>query len=210
MPGLAASPGIFERIALPDSFEIHWMHWIIPRKDEPLQEYVKRLIKEQIHHKNPILMGVSFGGIVVQEIAKQITYKKLILVSTIKSHHEYSDFLKIAIKYNLHKIFPTKALNYIDLIEKIAFTKPLKRKMKLYKQFLDVTDPLYFDWALKTVLAWKQEEPLENTIHIQGNKDKVFPIEKLQTPLIVVPNGRHDMIVFKAGWFNKHLPELLS
>jgi thioesterase domain-containing protein len=39
------------------------------RADESLDEYAKR-IAEKIKLENPVLIGVSFGGILVQEMAK--------------------------------------------------------------------------------------------------------------------------------------------
>ena len=43
MPGMAADPSIFENIKLDkDQFEIHWLKWIIPHKNESLSAYAKR------------------------------------------------------------------------------------------------------------------------------------------------------------------------
>ena len=61
MPGMAASPRIFENIKLPESkFEMHFLEWLIPEKNEPLQNYALRLTK-YIKHDNPVLIGVSFA-----------------------------------------------------------------------------------------------------------------------------------------------------
>ena len=74
MPGLGASSKIFERILLPkDKFELHFLEWKIPTSlDETIEGYALR-ISDDITHKNPVLLGVSFGGILVQEIAKIIS-----------------------------------------------------------------------------------------------------------------------------------------
>ncbi|HEX7871061.1 MAG TPA: alpha/beta hydrolase, partial [Chryseobacterium sp.] len=72
MPGLAASPAIFERIKLDESvFEMCLLEWEIPQSKESLPDYALRISKN-IKHENPILIGVSFGGILVQEISKHI------------------------------------------------------------------------------------------------------------------------------------------
>jgi len=79
MPGLAASSSIFERISLPShQFEIVLLEWEIPLDNETLPQYASR-IANKITHKNPVLIGVSFGGILVQEMAKCISVKKLLL-----------------------------------------------------------------------------------------------------------------------------------
>ena len=89
VPGLGASPKIFENLDLPEDWiDIHFLEWKIPLSlEETIEHYAERMCRD-IHHKNPILLGVSFGGVMVQEMAKVIDTKKIILVSSIKSHHE--------------------------------------------------------------------------------------------------------------------------
>jgi len=210
MPGLAANPSIFENIKLPDYYDVYWLHWIIPYKNELLSDYVDRLIDTQIQHENPILLGVSFGGIVVQEMSKKIDVAKLILVSTVKTHHEFPAFFSKALRYKIYKLFPSSAMRHVNLLEKIAFSKRFRHKMQLYQKYMDVNDKQYLNWAIKTVLEWKQDEMPHNFIHIHGEKDQIFPIKNIKQPVTIVKNGRHDMIVTRGRWFSQHLPELLQ
>ena len=70
MPGMAASPEIFEHINLPeDQFEMHYLQWVIPCENESLSNYALR-ISGSIKHFNCVLLGVSFGGVLVQEILR--------------------------------------------------------------------------------------------------------------------------------------------
>ncbi len=88
MPGMAASSKIFEYIRLPESqFEIHYLEWILPLKDEALEAYALRMTKF-INHDNVVLIGVSFGGVLVQEMSKHIKVRKIIIVSSVKSMNE--------------------------------------------------------------------------------------------------------------------------
>ena len=76
MPGLAACPTIFERISLPEAdFEIFLLEWEIPIGNEKLTDYAKRMAKKVVHNQ-PVLIGVSFGGILVQEMANFLDPKK--------------------------------------------------------------------------------------------------------------------------------------
>ena len=79
MPGMAANPTIFEYIKLPkDKYKIHWLEWQIPDKYETLQNYAKRMCKF-IKEDNVVLLGVSFGGILVQEMSKYLKLKNCLL-----------------------------------------------------------------------------------------------------------------------------------
>ena len=83
VPGLAANISIFENIKLSEEFySVHFLEWMIPDAQETLQDYAKRLC-EKIKHDNITLIGVSFGGVVVQEMAKHINVKRLIIISSV-------------------------------------------------------------------------------------------------------------------------------
>lgn len=43
MPGMAASPKIFEFIKLPSPYVLHALSWIPPLKNEPLANYALRM-----------------------------------------------------------------------------------------------------------------------------------------------------------------------
>ena len=87
MPGMAANPLIFERIKLPENYIINYLEWLMPIGDEELSDYVERLSKS-INGDNIVLIGVSFGGIIVQEIAKIIKVHKIVIISSVKKSNE--------------------------------------------------------------------------------------------------------------------------
>ena len=79
MPGMAANSSIFEHIQLPDNdFKMHFLEWVIPTKRESLVSYARRMVLK-IEYPNVVLIGVSFGGVLVQEMSKQINLRKLII-----------------------------------------------------------------------------------------------------------------------------------
>ena len=198
MPGLGANPKIFEHISLPkDRFEIHLLEWKTPISlDESLKDYAKRMSKE-IKHQNPILLGVSFGGVLVQEIAKIIAVKKIILVSSIKSHHEFPNRLKLLQKTKAYKFFPTRIIENFDKYKKYFLGDFLKKRADLYTLYLSVNDSLYLKWAIYTLLHWQQDKIPENILHIHGNNDHVFPSKHIHN-FTQINNGTHVMILLKA------------
>ncbi|WP_438961902.1 alpha/beta hydrolase [Nonlabens sp.] len=208
MPGMAASDLIFEHIKLNEElFEVHYMHWLIPEKKEPLPVYVSRLIT-QIHHENPVIIGVSFGGVIVQEIAKQISVQKTIIISSVKNNKEFPRRMHFSRKTGIHKILPTRLFENIETLMKYSFGLAPKR-LDLYKKYLDVNDSRYLDWALHTIVNWDQEETPENIIHIHGDSDLIFPIKYINDA-IIVPGGTHIMIINRFRWFNDNLAQIIS
>ncbi|MFD1292711.1 alpha/beta hydrolase [Lutibacter holmesii] len=209
MPGLAASPKIFEYLKLPTAkFEIHYLEWILPTSvQETLQDYAQRMAAF-VTEENPVLVGVSFGGILVQEMSHFLNVKKIILISTIKSSNELPNRLKIIQKTQLYKLFPSKSVSKFEEYAKYAFGDFAKKRVKLYKEYLSVRDELYLNWSIENVLKWNQKEPLKNCVHIHGTDDHIFPIKHIKN-CILVKNGTHEMIIFKAKTISKLISEAI-
>lgn len=208
MPGLAASATIFERIDLPnDTFEIHLLEWFVPEKLENLQEYAKRMAKN-VKHKEVVLIGVSFGGILVQEMAQFLTVKKLIIVSSVKSNKELPRRMKLLKTTKAYKLLPTSLLGNIELLVKYAFGNVIKQRLKLYERYLHMKNKDYLDWAIEQVICWERVEVDLNVIHIHGDADEVFPSKNIKN-FINVKGGTHLMILNRFKWFNQNLPKLI-
>lgn len=208
MPGMAANSTIFENISLPeDRFKVYRLEWEIPEADESLSAYAERMLK-YVTKKNPVLIGVSFGGVIVQEMAKLLDIKRLIIISSVKCKHELPPRMKFAAKTGLFKLIPTSLVDYVDHFEKVAVGDFLKKRAKLYKRYISITDKKYLDWAIRNMVKWERECPNEQVIHIHGDKDEVFPIKNIHDA-IIVKGGTHIMIVNRFRWFNEHLPNLI-
>ena len=209
MPGLAASSLVFENITLKNSkYQLHRLDWIQPKKNESINSYCKRLSKK-IKHKEPILLGVSFGGIIVQELDKILNVKKLIIVSSVKTHHEYPVVFKIARDYQLNNVLPFGMFdNFVKFSLKLNINKLYKR-IDLAERYLTERDEGYLEWAVWSLLNWKQDEIREDIIHIHGDKDKVFPINNISN-CIKIKGGKHEMIILRAKWFNENLISLIE
>ncbi|OGS63511.1 alpha/beta hydrolase [Flavobacterium sp.] len=209
MPGLAASPTIFENIKLPeDQFEMHFLEWFLPNDKESIESYALRMT-EKITHENPVLVGVSFGGILVQEMAKHIKAQKVIIISSVKSNTEFPSRLKMARATKAYKLLPTQLLSNVELLVKYAFGNNIvAKRLKLYEKYLSVRDKKYLDWAIENTLIWSQKKADENVIHIHGDADEVFPIKHIQN-CIVIKGGTHIMIINKFKWLNENLPKLI-
>jgi pimeloyl-ACP methyl ester carboxylesterase len=208
MPGMAAEPTIFNRIKLPeDQFQIHWLEWMIPTENESLESYAKRMIAK-IENDNIVLLGVSFGGVLVQEMSKYMNLRKLIVVSSVKSKYELPKRMKVAKFMKAYKFAPTQLLSNLDVLKKYAFNETIAKRIDLYKTYMAVNDKRYLDWALKQMLCWEQEEPITGAIYIHGDKDAVFT-HSCDGECFVIKGGTHIMIIFKSQWFNENLPKLI-
>ena len=141
-------------------------------------------------------------------ILKYIGLGTLIVVSSVKSHHELPKRLKLLKITKAYKILPTSLLGNIDLLAKYAFGETIKKRVDLYKKYLSVSDKTYLDWSIKQVVCWEQENPHPNAIYIHGDNDMIFT-HSCGGDCIVIKGGTHIMIINKYKWFNENLPKLI-
>ena len=208
MPGMSANSLIFEKIKFPSNFTLHYLDWIEPRKNESLEIYAKRFSKIIIY-KNPVLIGVSFGGVLVQEIAKIIKCKKIIIISSIKSNNELPTHMKFAKITKSYKLLPLKWINDFESLISFVLGPKIKKRLELYRKYLSVRDKNYLSWSIRELIEWNQYKPLKNIVHIHGSNDLIFPTNFL-SDYIELPKGDHAMILKRAEWINKKIPELIE
>jgi predicted esterase YcpF (UPF0227 family) len=127
---------------------MHLLEWIIPLNNESLANYAERLSKT-ITHENPVLIGVSFGGILVQEMAQFIKTRKVIIISSVKSNLEFPRRMKIAKTTKAYKLIPTHLLLNLENLAQFSFGDKINQRLKLYEKFLSVRDKRYLDWAIE-------------------------------------------------------------
>jgi pimeloyl-ACP methyl ester carboxylesterase len=190
-----------------DTFEIHLLEWEIPLEHESLQDYAKR-IAQNIKHSNPVLVGVSFGGILVQEMAKHIEARKVIIISSVKCNAEFPRRMKIAKTTKAYKLIPMRLILNVENLAKFSFGEKINKRLKLYEKFLSVRDIRYLDWAIEQVILWDRTKIDESVIHIHGDEDEVFPIKYIAN-CKVVKGGTHIMILNKFKWLNENLPSII-
>lgn len=208
MPGLAANSLIFENIKLPEAtFEIHLLDWEIPIDNETLLHYAERMAK-LVKHEKAVLIGVSFGGVLVQEMAQFLDLRKLIIISSVKSNLELPLPMKIAKTTKAYKLMPTSLFQNIESLVKLSFGKVVDQRIKLYQKFMSRREKVYLDWAIEQMVLWNRVVVNPNVIHIHGDADAVFPIKNIQN-CIVVKGGTHIMILNKYKWMNENLPKII-
>ena len=209
VPGLAASKEIFRNIKMdPERYRVHVIDWIIPKKKETLDEYARRMAAF-VDQKPAVLVGVSFGGVVAQEMSQFLELERLMIVSSVKTRFELPRRMRLAKKTKAYKLLPTGwALSVKDLT-KLAIGPRSKRRLQLYQEYLWVRDKTYLDWAIENMICWQREEPVPEVIHIHGDLDPVFPMRYIEAHE-VVEGGTHIMILNKGSKISKLIDNILS
>lgn len=207
IPGMAASSRIFEYIKLPEEhFESHFLEWELPSKDENLEQFAQRWADRV--PPGAVLIGVSLGGILAQEMVAFCQPKKVVLISSVKQQKELPPKMWFARYTHAHKLLPTQLVNNLEILAKYAFGEAIEKRLKLYEKYIGLADKRHIDWGMDQLVNWKRKEVLPNLIHIHGTKDPVFPIQHIED-CIRVEGATHTLVIHRAKWLNERLPNLL-
>ncbi len=205
--GFGADERVFSKINFQGN-DVRFIKWIHPLRNETIAHYALRM-REQIHHQNPVLFGLSFGGIMSVEIAKIIPTEKVIIISSIKTYHEMPGWMRLTGRMQLDKIVPLKSFDIIKPIENYNLGIENKEELQLVNEYRNRISSEYTNWAVHCILNWKNEWIPENIIHIQGRKDHIFPIRHLKADYII-DDGGHFMIMNKADKVNTIFTRILK
>ncbi|MBL7771500.1 MAG: alpha/beta hydrolase [Chitinophagaceae bacterium] len=207
--GLGADQQAFQKIKWPAHVKPIYLPWLEPLKNESLNTYALRMIAEHSLQEPFILCGLSFGGIICQEIHKQYPATKIIIISSLHKSNQLSPFLRVAGFLHLHKLNLIYLLSHLPWLTNWAFgAHQSKLKSYLQQQIKKTTDN-YLSWSLNAILHWKQKEKIPVLKHIHGNNDKLFPPKYIQ-PDYLLKHGSHFMILTHADKISDILEKELA
>ena len=194
--GLGADERAFSRLDIP-GHKMVYLPWLMPLKDETIEAYAKRM-SVGITTEKPILMGLSFGGMMSIEMAKFIEVEKVILISSISQASGLPIWLKRSGMFNLNKLFPMRSFRILEPIQNIflGITDPAEKQM--VRDYRKNSPTAYNNWAINEVLHWRNTWHPPVLFHIHGDNDHTFPI-KYVSPTHIVKGGGHFMIMNKAS-----------
>jgi len=193
LSGLGADKRVFDFVDF-SGFKVNHVEWIAPNDSESVESYVTRLLG-QIRTNRPIIIGVSFGGMMTVEIAKQIETEKVILISSAKTRFEIPFYFRIIGQLGLNKLVPSSIFKTVNSLTYWFFGTKTKKENELLKAIIKETDNKFLSWAIDKIVNWRNMTMLTNLTHIHGTNDKILP---LKTADIKVSNGGHLMIVNKG------------
>ena len=201
--GLGADWRVFHRLQLKGYRPVH-IHWERPYRGESIEHYAQRLLG-QVTAEHPILVGLSFGGLMAVEMAKLCDPAQVIVISSAVSGAQVPNYYKLFRWLPLQLVVPFKRLLwavYGVLNWLFGLNDPEDRL--LFKQVLVDTDPFFLKWAMNRVVGWRNQTVPKNLVQIHGDRDRIFPWGH-HTADIVVPDGGHLMVLNRA----EQLSELL-
>lgn len=207
IPGLGADEHVFNRLDLP-GIERIYLNWFSPAPKETMASYAKRMA-EKITEPDPVIVGLSFGGMLAVEIAKQIPVKKVILISSAKSERELPFYFRLGRYVPLQKILPVRVTAFTAPFLFYLFgVKDRSQKEEIMKM-VNNSPKDFTRWAINAVVHWRNRNFPGNIVQLHGNTDWLIPYRNIHADH-TISNGGHFMIVNKAKEISALLMQLLK
>lgn len=195
LSGLGVDRRVFYKINF-KGLNVTYLDWIAPIPTESISCYARRL-SAKITTESPILIGLSFGGMVAMEIATIIDVKQVILLASAKEDSELPKLYKLIGTLRLHRFIPTSVLKSHHILSNYFFGISLKEDKMMLKQILQETDAKFLSWAISQIVNWKNKTIPNNLIHIHGSKDRIIPIRNV-IPTFIIQRAGHFMTITHA------------
>ena len=167
--------------------------------------YATRLLPQITSHK-PVLIGVSFGGMIALEIGKLIPVEKVILISSAKSPNAIPSYFKIIPKLRLEKLVRPASLKKPNEIFFWLFGVTSKEHKALLASIMKDTDEIFLTWAIETITRWDNNTSPNQVIQIHGTKDRILNVRNAD---YLVNGGGHLMVVTQAKEVSQILKTIL-
>ncbi|MEP7374132.1 MAG: alpha/beta hydrolase [Chitinophagaceae bacterium] len=190
--GLGADKRAFSFLNL--SFcEPVFIDWITPIETESMKSYALRL-RQQIPEEHPTIVGVSFGGMLATEMAKDDKLMNVIIIASNKSSAEFPGYLRVGKYFPVYKWLPEKLIKNKHLLNWVlGVGKGEQRKLMS---------------AISAILHWKETGIPINVKHIHGTADKLLPFRYVKADF-EIPGGTHLMSMNKAAEISSLLKQLV-
>jgi pimeloyl-ACP methyl ester carboxylesterase len=196
--GLATDERVFKNIHFPEYAEVHFIAWKKPLRKESLDEYVDRLLKEVDQSKQVVLLGLSFGGIVAQEMAKKMDPIEAVLISSVASPEEIPWYFRLLGRLKLNRIFPFGFFKFPNFFINWIFGAKSRDDKKLLAGILRDADTSLIRWSVEQLLSWRNKNKPESIFRIHGSKDRLLPLKNKNADCIIAGGG-HLMVYNKAN-----------
>lgn len=171
--------------------EAVYVDWIKPFDKETLEAYAHRL-RNEIPDPHPIIVGLSFGGMLATEMAKSDPDLRAIIISSSKTTDEFPRYLRAGKYFPFYKWMSGKLMKRSAHWIKWVFGRNGKEQKKVFLEIIRDVDTDFTKWAIDAILHWKNKVAPKNVTHLHGTADRLLPYRLVRADYMI-KGGNHVM-----------------
>ena len=186
LPGVNKSYPVFEHLEpqLPNATIVDYP---AAEPGESLCDYAGRVAQQLSPHA--VLIGLSFGGVLAQELVHFLPMRACVLIATVRGPHQFPPHYRWSRRLGIRGTMSAmRVASHLSLlIPKRFYSRTLARAGR--------AGP-WQRWAMASVANWHPRPAADPppTLQIHGSADTTFPLRYVEAD-VVVDGGRHALPV---------------
>jgi pimeloyl-ACP methyl ester carboxylesterase len=206
--GLGGNQRLFDKLHVA-GYEFVPVPWVPFEKDDTLASYAQNLFKT-IPEANPIILGLSFGGMLTVEIAAHHPVSKAIIVSSAKSKAELTLAGGGLARWIINRgLVPAGCFTIPNPVALNYLGAKSSSDKKMLRDVIRNSDGLFMKRALKSIMNWGRSPGPANVTHIHGTADRVIASATVHSDYWI-KGGTHFMIYDRADEVSKIISACLA
>ncbi|MGV3636545.1 MAG: alpha/beta fold hydrolase [Flavobacteriales bacterium] len=193
LPGLGADKRLFGKLDLEDD-AVHYLEWPSMPFGSTLSDYARALAPAIDAAKPHVLIGVSMGGMVAQELAAITHPVKVIIVSSWKGPHEMPRSLRLLRGTHPERLLTPTVLKRTLALARWQMGVERPDEVTLFNELVMVHSVDQLKAQINACITWNgPPEPVKDLVHIHGDHDRLMPIAQVHG-VQRIPGGSHFMV----------------
>lgn len=188
-------------MSFPEGYAVRHLEWKEPLNGETFPQYCARMAGGLSLGVSDILAGVSFGGIAVQEIARQHPQvERVVVLSSAVDPQEYSWMIRLYRALHLYYVTPWSILRSDRLKAALITGKLGGRHVEAVRRFFAPLSTRYYRFAIRACLRFPPADRalLRRIRRIHGRRDELFPVKRIISPSEDIDGATHLMVYTHA------------
>ncbi|NQY09698.1 MAG: alpha/beta hydrolase [Flavobacteriales bacterium] len=154
--GLGADERAFERINEFADYQKVYLNGIPFVKGEGLKKYTTRLISNHNIGVNDVLIGLSFGGLVAQQIAALTPINTVVLISSFRSDLDLKPLWQSLLKFRVYYLMPPFRIALMSKVVRKWFNVRTKEGIVSIEVMVSESDLKMVKWSMEEMRKAKQ------------------------------------------------------
>ncbi|HMC96701.1 MAG TPA: alpha/beta hydrolase [Flavobacteriales bacterium] len=198
IPGLGADQRLFSKLDL-GGHVAHFLDWPSMPEGSRLKDFAHELAEKVDATEPHALIGVSMGGMVVQELAALTKPARVIIISSWKGPHEMSTPIRLMRGTHPERMLTPALMKHTLPVVRWQMGVEGAEDVALFDALVRAHPIEQLKVQINACLGWEgPASPVEHLVHIHGDQDRLMPIANIAGAQ-VIPGGTHFMVYSKAA-----------
>ena len=172
--------------------------WIPNEHNESLYNYAQRLISKYRINQGDIIIGLSFGGLLAQQMAEILGSRYVILISSFRTREDLKFLFRQGLRLHLHKLIPELKSDFIGSLVANYLNSGSQISRPIIEEMVKETDMKLMKWSIEKIFELKSELAQDVVkFNLIGSNDRIVKFWHNETTY-EISGGSHFMVFEEA------------